>query len=1322
VYSANPVIVQSQVTYSGVNALTYQVSVDGVSKMSGTLPPSSAAVSTYISFTNSYTVGNHSVQFAVADGFGVANCAIPLVVQDTNPPTITCSPNLVLQTELGKSNAVVNYPAPTVTDDFGIDNLTIVCSPPSGSIFPLGMTTVNCTATDLGGNSASCSFQVNVIDSEPPSITCPSDKIVSTDPRTNGAIVTFVLLATDNVGVVSQGCVPASGSFFPLGTTIVNCFASDAAGLTARCSFNVTVRDTEPPSIVCPTNRIVSTDPRTNGAVVNFVLLATDNVGVVSQGCEPASGAFFPLGTTTVNCFASDAAGLTAHCSFTVTVRDTEPPQIFCIATNLVQSMDLHRSNAVVNYTLPNATDNGPSVTVVCTPPSGSVFHAGTNAVNCVATDAAGNTASCGFKIVIIDTEPPQISCTNLVRNADLGTCSSSNVVYSYSVSDNVLLGLHVDCVPPSGATFGRGATLVTCTATDGAGNTSTCTFSVMVNDNQMPALTLPANMIVNNDPGLCSAVVRFSATATDNCTASPLVVCTPASGAVFPVGLTTVLCRAMDESSNVVTGSFTITVVDAEAPRLTCPADIRVPSDPGKMTAVVNFNLNGSAVDNCGAVTVTSLPASGSTFQMGTNLVLVTARDSAGNSNTCTFRVIVSDNEPPKITCPLDMLASNTPGLCSVPIIYSVTVTDNMPGTTYVCQPASGSLFPVGTNTVNCTATDEFGNTAQCSFRVVVRDVDKPLLQLVGSGNMTIECHSRFTDPGATASDNCGGNLNSAIKVTGSVDANTPGTYTLNYSVTDASGNSASVSRTVRVVDSQPPILTLLGQNPYRVECGKTYVEPGATAADACAGDLTSAILISGSVDPKAPGTYTITYAVTDPSGNSVTNTRLVEVFSGLTDLGDLYPIAISKASLTNASVGDVLANILNGTQSGNFGWLTWSGAGDANALSASLTPPGNSSTYINPNNSADHVLSVGDWVRGNSGLSNSKNVRDGLNALKAIDITVPIYDIASGSGANAMYHIVSFARFRITAYDLTGQNKISARFLGYVSCTCNGNDLMSMSLQSSINEGSVAAGDFIWFNGAVQVSGLGTKPVKIRLVNQTITSADFSLSVSNASVLFDPAATNATTDFIKGEWITRVPITSSNGNVFISGLPYKLPAAMSGNNKLAWNGTFVSDTPDVTVSWKWAASAYSDLSWDGAALGVKPLDNAMLSAYKNTDAAGTPEKYKGKFLTAGKGGTAFVGAYSGVGSVSACHGADGQTLIIPQAITVQSAGAGKHSISWTTKPGKSYKVQYKNKLSDTNWTDLTSSITATDATTAAIDGTAGAAQQRYYRIVLLP
>jgi hypothetical protein len=104
------------------------------------------------------------------------------------------------------------------------------------------------------------------------------------------------------------------------------------------------------------------------------------------------------------------------------------------------------------------------------------------------------------------------------------------------------------------------------------------------------------------------------------------------------------------------------------------------------------------------------------------------------------------------------------------------------------------------------------------------------------------------------------------------------PGTYTINYSAS-ANGFTSEATRIVLVEDTQAPVITLNGANPMQVAIGTVFVDPGATASDGCAGDLTSSIVVTGSVDTNTVGFYALTYAVTDPSGHSDTEVRNVEV-----------------------------------------------------------------------------------------------------------------------------------------------------------------------------------------------------------------------------------------------------------------------------------------------------------------------------------------------------------------------------------------------------------------------------------------------------------
>jgi hypothetical protein len=157
--------------------------------------------------------------------------------------------------------------------------------------------------------------------------------------------------------------------------------------------------------------------------------------------------------------------------------------------------------------------------------------------------------------------------------------------------------------------------------------------------------------------------------------------------------------------------------------------------------------------------------------------------------------------------------------------------------------------------------------------------------------------------------------------------------------------------------------------------------------------------------------------------------------VISNLHAQCNAYPIAVSAATLANVAPGTVLANIFNGSQPGGMGWLTWTGDNSDGALIASLTAAGDSDTYINPFNPNDNDLQTGDWVQSKPGVSNSKGMRDALTNLEQSQITVPVWDVAEGQGANALYHVSGFAVVQIISYDIPG-GRITAQFVGFTSC----------------------------------------------------------------------------------------------------------------------------------------------------------------------------------------------------------------------------------------------------------------------------------------------
>lgn len=261
--------------------------------------------------------GRYSVTVLATDIGGVTRqigpAFIDVIEQVIQAPPLLGIPESVVAEATSSAGANVSFSATGVSQ--GGTGLVVSCDHVSGSLFPLGSTTVTCTATDSFGTTTG-TFPVVVTDTVKPTLTLPGP-IVSSD-----AVVSWTATATDAIdGPLVVHCSPASGSTFPFGTTVVQCFAVDSDANETTGSFTVTVTGGAPVLTLPADITAEATSP--SGAVVTYT--ATADTGTIS--CSPASGSTFPLGTTTVQCTATNSDGTTTG-SFHVTVQDTTPPDI----------------------------------------------------------------------------------------------------------------------------------------------------------------------------------------------------------------------------------------------------------------------------------------------------------------------------------------------------------------------------------------------------------------------------------------------------------------------------------------------------------------------------------------------------------------------------------------------------------------------------------------------------------------------------------------------------------------------------------------------------------------------------------------------------------------------------------------------------------------------------------------------------------------------------------------------------------------------------------------------------------------------------------
>jgi len=183
--------------------------------------------------------------------------------------------------------------------------------------------------------------------------------------------------------------------------------------------------------------------------------------------------------------------------------------------------------------------------------------------------------------------------------------------------------------------------------------------------------------------------------------------------------------------------------------------------------------------------------------------------------------------------------------------------------------------------------------------------------------------------------------------------------------------------------------------------------------------------------------------------------------------------------------------------------------------------------------------------------------------------------------------------------------------------------------TISSNFNGIAIAPGSDLWFTAVFSVRGQNPSVGgTVRLVNSSITftanGVTYHVAVPDAVFTFSPTATVATTSFnvALNRWETTAPL-SFQGDAFLAGVALPLPGGLPGGvTPVAWTGTFLTDMPSATLTWRWGAAAYTSFTSDYNALQVKPLDDNRATLYANPDHAGTPESMKGYVTGGGRGG----------------------------------------------------------------------------------------------------
>lgn len=600
-------------------------------------------------------------------------------------------------------------------------------------------------------------------DITPPTITCPGTQFIVLLSGCTNTVPNFTALGTKNDNCTPTASLittqsPTAGTVVTgVGVVAITLTVADAAGNTASCTFNANKVDVSLPNMSCPATQSLSLGAGCSVVLPNYTTMVTptDNCGIASVTQSPAAGTVLVGGgTTAVTLTATDINGNVKNCTFNVNRVDI-PPVITCPSS---QSINLDATcNAVMpNYTGLASADCTPTLTITQSPAPGSTISGvGSQVVTLSTTDLGSNTSSCTFTLNKIDAIAPTLNCPSTQSLNLGGGCSAILPNYTTLATASDACGTVTITQSPTAGSLvsGAGAMTIALTATDASGNVSTCSFTVNKIDNTPPTLSCPPVSPTLNLTGACTVVLpNYTGVANplDNCTAANAIVVTqsPPSGTTLNgVGSTTVTLTATDLSGNTNSCSFTVNRVDITNPSIICPSNLSI--DPG----AGNCSIAGAGVslglpitsDNCMIASVTN--DAPMTYFSGYNSVTWTALDVSGNINTCLQTVTVIDTIPPVLTCPGNItVAASSAGVCGAVVNFTPSASDNCILSSLVSNPASGTLFPFGVNTVTVTATDAIGNTTVCSFTITVTS-SAGAFNVINTPNQTYFADAECTD-----------------------------------------------------------------------------------------------------------------------------------------------------------------------------------------------------------------------------------------------------------------------------------------------------------------------------------------------------------------------------------------------------------------------------------------------------------------------------------------------------------------------------------------------------------------------------------------------
>jgi regulation of enolase protein 1 (concanavalin A-like superfamily) len=768
-------------------------------------------------------IGSNTVTLSVTSGDNTETCTANVTVEDDTAPKARC--------KFGQSIVLDSDGQATISDDFLDNNSTDNCGIASISLSQTSFdcsdysfVTVTQTVTDLHGNSAQCTGDILLRDTQKPTAVC-EDLTVQLDENGEATITEEDIAgsSTDNCSIGYIMDIIGEFDCDDIGTHPVSVTVFDVEVNLSSCTANITVVDNEAPTAKCKGLIVNANLDESGSASISTGAInngSTDNCpggpvpgGIQSMSLSQSEFTCDDLGEQVITLTVTDNSGNTSTCTSNVRIGDAVAPVAVCNDLTVYLGNAGNDSQATITFDdiAGGSYDQCGIIDQYIQKTNFNCNNLGDNQVYIEVYDS-GDFDYCTSTVTVVDTIAPEAICQDVsIQLDDNGQASTTAAAVNNASTDNCTISSYslsqtsFDCSD-------IGENTVILSVTDESGNTGTCSATVTVEDNT-PPLAKCKNLTIALDANGNATIAEdaVNKNSTDNCGIASYSLSQTSFNCSDAGGINLVVLTVTDDSGNQSTCEAIIEVEDNTAPQANCQDITKVLGGDGTANLNVNEINNGSS-DNCtiafSSISKNSLNCS----DVGEVTVSLYVEDDWANSSTCTAIVTVVDETAPVAAC------QNLSVLLDATGAASITTSEVDNGSSDACPygPVPGSIQSMslsqmdfdcshtGTNTVALTVTDVNGNSSTCNATVVVEDPMAPVaacknttVAIQPDGIYTLEESDVYDE--ASSVDNCAiSQVNFSATTYTCEDVGL--TFPVLVTVLDAAGNSDNCTAMIQV------------------------------------------------------------------------------------------------------------------------------------------------------------------------------------------------------------------------------------------------------------------------------------------------------------------------------------------------------------------------------------------------------------------------------------------------------------------------------------------------------------------------------------------